>query len=204
MMHEVKVPSDISPVVRVADIKDREIADILEYNERKKSPYRKWVQMNNDVEAQEARYWLMKKSPYAYCIMDFLASNMDKYNAVICSYKVMQERFGYSQATVKRSIQLLKQHKYIKVVRTGGANIYMINKHLYWNSWGTNYAYAEFDAKVIISASEQDESIQAEVRTQIKKRQEVIQSPSMFNCLAEEKNLDNERQIGYHLAHNFI
>ena len=169
MMHEVKVPSDISPVVRVADIKDREIADILEYNERKKSPYRKWVQMNNDVEAQEARYWLMKQSPYAYCIMDFLASNMDKYNAVICSYKVMQERFGYSQATVKRAIQLLKQHKYIEVVRTGGANIYMINKHLYWNSWGTNYAYAEFDAKVIITASEQDKDSQAKIQTEVKR-----------------------------------
>ena len=38
MMYEVKVPGSINPVVRVADIKDREIADILEYNERKKIP----------------------------------------------------------------------------------------------------------------------------------------------------------------------
>lgn len=192
MMSEVKVPGDVNPVVRMAEIKDQEIADILEYNERKKSPFRKWVQMNNDVEAQEARYWLMKQSPYAYCIMDFLASNMDKYNAVICSYKVMQERFGYSQATVKRAIQLLKQHKYIEVVRTGGANIYMINKHLYWNSWGTNYAYAEFDAKIIITASEQDEGIQAKVRTQIKKRQEVVQRPPTFREKIEQGQEETE------------
>ena len=142
--------------------------------------------MNNDEQAYNADDWLISKSPAAYRIFKFLVSNMDNYNAVICSYKVMQEKFGYSQATVKRSIQLLKQHKYIEVVRTGGANIYMINKHLYWNSWGTNYAYAEFDAKVIITASEQDEGIQARVRTQIKKRQEVVQSPPTFREKIEQ------------------
>lgn len=41
----------------------------------------------------------------------------------------------------------------------------MIDKHLYWNSLETNYAYTEFDAKVIITASEQDEGIQVRVRT---------------------------------------
>ena len=134
----------------------------------------KWTQLNNDEEAKEARYWLMKKSPTAYCVMDFLASNMDNYNAVICSYKVMQERFGYSRATIAEAIKLLKEHKYIAVVKTGGASIYMLNKHLYWNSWGTNYAYAEFDAKVIISASEQDKLTQEKVKLELKKRQEVV------------------------------
>ncbi|MBQ3442780.1 MAG: hypothetical protein IJG33_05995 [Selenomonadaceae bacterium] len=49
----------------------------------------------------------------------------------------------------------------------------MINKQLYWNSWGTNYAYAEFGAKIIISASEQDEDTQLEIRLQLERRQEV-------------------------------
>ena len=186
MMSEVRVPGDVSTVERIIEIKDQQIADIVEYNESKKSPFRKWIQMNNDEQAYNADDWLISKSPAAYRIFKFLVSNMDNYNAVICSYKVMQVKFGYSQATVKRSIQLLKQHKYIEVVRTGGANIYMINKHLYWNSWGTNYAYTEFDAKVIITTTEQDEGIQARVRTQIKKRQEVVQSPPTFREKIEQ------------------
>ena len=173
MQATVKISNSVSPLERIIDIKNQEIAEILEYNEKKKSPFRKWVQMNNDLEAQEARFWLMQKSPYAYCILDFLASNMDNYNAVICSYKVMQERFGYSQSTVKRAIQLLKRHRFIDVVRTGGSNVYMINKHLYWNSWGTNYSYAEFDAKVIISASEQTTLQRENFQLEIKKHQEV-------------------------------
>ena len=42
----------------------------------------------------------MENSPTAYCIFRFLASNMDRYNAGIFSYKVMQEKFNYGQATV--------------------------------------------------------------------------------------------------------
>ena len=39
-------------------------------------------------------------------------------------------------------------------------NVYLINKSLYWNSWGSNYAYAEFGAKIIVSSSEQDKQTQ--------------------------------------------
>ena len=166
--------SEVSPVTRIAEIKNQEIADLIEHYERKKSPFTKWTQLNNDEEAQAARYWLMKQSSDAYCIMDFLASKMDNYNAVICSYKVLQEVFGYSQATIARAIKLLKEHKYIDVKKSGTSNIYMLNKHLYWNSWGTNYVYAEFDAKVIIAASEQDKETQAQIKTEIQKRQEVV------------------------------
>ena len=165
---------EVSPVARIAEIKNQEIADLIEHYEKRKSPFTKWTQLNNDEEAQAARYWLMKQSSDAYCIMDFLASKMDNYNAVICSYRVMQEVFGYSQATIARAIKLLKEHKYIDVKKSGTSNIYMLNKHLYWNSWGTNYVYAEFDAKVIIAASEQDKDTQAQIKTEIQKRQEVI------------------------------
>ena len=173
MTPAVKVSAD-NAVARMAEIKNQEISDILEHERKKKSPFVKWTQQNNDEEAQEARFWLMKESSDAYCIMDFLASNMDRYNAVICSYKVIQEKLGYSQSTVARAIKLLKEHNYIDVKKTGTSNIYMINKQLYWNSWGTNYAYAEFGANIIISASEQDKDTQERIKLEIQKRQEVV------------------------------
>ena len=173
MQTELSVSAD-NAVARMADIKDQQIAELVEHYESKKSPFKKWTQLNNDEEAQEARYWLMKKSPIAYCVMDFLASNMDRFNAVICSYKVMQEKFGYSRAALSEAIKLLKEHRYIDVKKSGTSNVYLINKYLYWNSWGTNYAYAEFGANVIISASEQDKDTQAQIKTEIQKRQEVI------------------------------
>lgn len=121
MQTEIRVPSDVNPVDRIIEIKDQQIAELVEHYEKKKSPYTKWTQQNNDDEAQEARYWLMKKSPIAYCVMDFLASNMDRYNAVICSYRVMQEKFGYSRAALSEAIKLLREHNYIDVKKTAPA-----------------------------------------------------------------------------------
>ena len=86
----------------------------------------------------------------------------------------MQEKFGYSRAALSEAIKLLKEHRYIDVKKSGTSNVYLINKYLYWNSWGTNYAYAEFGANVIISASEQDKDTQAQIKTEIQKRQEVV------------------------------
>lgn len=173
MQSEVKVSTD-NAVQRMAEIKDQQIAELVEHYEKKKSPYTKWTQQNNDDEAREARYWLMKKSTIAYCVMDFLASNMDRYNAVICSYKVMEEKLGYSRVTISEAIKLLREHNYIDVKKTGTSNIYLLNKQLYWNSWGTNYAYASFGANIIISASEQSKETQERIKLEIQKRQEVV------------------------------
>ena len=166
--------TEINPIARVIELKDEEIAEIIERERGKKSPYRKWVQMNYEEDAYKADDWLVANSPAAYRIFKFLISNMDRYNAVICSYKVMQEKLGYSQATVKRAIKVLKDHKYVEIAKSGTSNVYMINKTLYWNSWGTNYAYAEFGAKIIISASEQEKEFQEEIQLEMKKRQEVV------------------------------
>ena len=86
----------------------------------------------------------------------------------------MQEKFGYSRAALSEAIKLLREHNYIDVRKTGTSNIYMINKQLYWNSWGTNYAYAQFGANIIISASEQDKKTQKRIKLEIQKRQEVV------------------------------
>lgn len=168
------VDSEARRIARLLEIKDEQIGELVKHNMSKKSPFRKWVQMNSDEYACRADDWLIANSPAAYRIFKFLISHMDHYNAVICSYKVIQEKFGYGQATVARAVKLLKEHNFISVVKSGTSNVYMINKGLYWNSWGTNYAYAKFDANVIISASEQDEAVQKTVKLQEKKRREIL------------------------------
>lgn len=128
----------------------------------KKSPYDNFVQVNKDY--YKAEDWLMAKSPIAYRIFKFLINGMDDYNAVICSYKVLQETFDISQVTVARAIKILKDKKYIEVYKTGTSNIYAVNKNIAWNSWGTNFQYAKFGANIILSESEQEESIKAQIK----------------------------------------
>ena len=61
------------------------------------------------------------------------------------------------QATVARSIKYLKEHGFIYVYKTGTSNVYVANKDLVWNSWGSNVEYCEFPANIVLSKSEQEE-----------------------------------------------
>ena len=133
----------------------------------KKGPYRSFLQVNDDNYKAEA--WLMKKSPIAYQVLRFITHNMDNYNALICSYKVIEETLQVSHSTVARAIQLLQEHKYLHIAKSGTTNIYMVNKELYWHSYGTNYARAEFGAKIIISADEQGAAEREEIKLKAKR-----------------------------------
>lgn len=133
-----------------------EIKREKEENERaRKSPFNNFIQVNRDY--YKAEDWLMSKSPIAYRIFKFLINNMDGYNAVVCSYKVLQEHFDISQVTVARAIKLLKEKKYIGIYKSGTSNVYCVNKNIVWSSWGSNFKYAKFGANIILSSSEQEE-----------------------------------------------
>lgn len=140
------------------DKKEKEV-----YERAKKSPFKNFVQVNKDY--YKAEDWLMSKSPIAYRIFKFLINGMDDYNAVICSYKVLQENFGISQDTVRRAIKILKEKKYIDVYKSGTSNVYVINKNIVWSSWGTNFKYAKFGANIILSESEQENLKNKKIKT---------------------------------------
>ena len=140
------------------DKKEKEI-----YERTKKSPFKNFIQVNKDY--YKAEDWLMSKSPIAYRIFKFLINGMDDYNAVICSYKVLQENFGISQDTVRRAIKILKEKKYIDVYKSGTSNVYVINKNIVWSSWGTNFKYAKFGANIILSESEQENLKNKKIKT---------------------------------------
>ena len=129
-------------------------AEEEEAKRKKNSPFRNFIQVNDDNYAAED--WLMKTSPAGYRILRFIVTNMDNYNALICSYRVMQEKLGYSRPTISSALKILREHKYINVAKSGSSNVYFVNRELYWKSWGSNYKYAEFGAKIILSAEEQD------------------------------------------------
>ena len=83
----------------------------------------------------------------------------------MCSYKVLQETFDISADTVRRAIKLLKDKGYIYVFKSGTSNVYAVNDKLVWNSWGTNYERSKFPANIILSISEQEKGIQAQLQT---------------------------------------
>ena len=152
---EPKNLNEVSFEQRARDLKAQEQEELEELKQQRKSPFRAFYQINK--EHSEDLMWLVKENPNAYRILLFLLDHMDKYNAVMCSYIVIQEALGMSRATASRAVKLLKEHGFIAILKSGTSNVYVVNNDLAWNSWGNNVQYCEFPANVIISASEQAE-----------------------------------------------
>lgn len=134
-----------------------------------RSPFSRWTQFNN--EHTKELMWLALKNPKAHAILYFLVDQMDEYNAVMCSYQVIQEVLGIGRTTAHNSIKTLRENGFIAVLKSGTSNIYAINDSVYWKSWGTKYEYSKFPANVVLALSEQDEKEQ--VKIQFMKHKEV-------------------------------
>ena len=169
--------------LREAQLKEEEKREEEKRKRDKKSPYKNFTQVNKDF--WKAEDWLMAKSPIAYRIFKFLVTNMDEYNAVICSYKVLQETFSISQVTVARAIKILKEKGYIAVFKTGTSNVYALNHQIVWNSWGTNYPYSKFPANVILCIPEQENQTKTKIKALKNKELKVKEKEA--NVTKEEK-----------------
>jgi len=137
----------------------------IEYEKREKhSPFKRWYQFNS--EHTKALMWLALKHPKAQAILYFLVDQMDSYNAVMCSYKVLQEVLDISKDTVRINIKILKDNGFIAVLKSGTSNVYAVNDSVYWKSWGKNLMYSKFPANVVLALSEQEALYQAKVSSQ--------------------------------------
>lgn len=147
--------NEISFEQRQRDLEEQEKRDKDRLKRERKSPFSNFYQVNKDK--SEYLTSCLRENPKALQLLFFIFDHMDKYNAVMCSYKVFQESLGIGQATVARCVKYLKEHGFIYVYKSGTSNVYVANKKLVWNSWGNNYEYCEFPANIILSASEQEE-----------------------------------------------
>lgn len=151
--------NEVSFEQRERDLKMQERIEQEELNRERKSPYRNWFQLNADH--SEDLMWLLNKHPNSFKVLLFLIDHMDKYNAVMCSYQVLEEYFGVTRQTLSSAVKVLKEHGFIYVYKSGTSNVYVTNPDIAWKSWGNNMQYCEFPANIILSASEQEKRAKA-------------------------------------------
>lgn len=190
----------ITPEHRAKQIEAEANDEAKEREEAKQSPYKKWVQWNSEHHMDEDR--LIKESPMAFRVWKFLVHNMDRYNAVMCSYQVLIEVLQASKDTIYRAIRLLKNRKYIAVLKSGAANIYALNHDLVWNSHGYNMEYSKFPVNVILSLSEQEEEVQIKATRQ--KQLEVKEEKGRELKKGKEKGTPQGSQSQRQLMESFL
>ena len=83
--------------------------------ENEKAHFSSFYQVNKDN--SEYLRSCLKENPKALELLFFIFDHMDKYNAVVCSYKVFQEALGIGQATVARSVKYLKDNGFLYIYK---------------------------------------------------------------------------------------
>jgi len=118
-----------------------------------------WVQ--TERKAHEAWAVLIGSKPKAAQLMHLIVANMDRKGAVVVSQHTLAELMKCSIPTVKRSVRALREDNWLDVARIGsergGVNVYLVNRRVAWADKRDNQKYAAFDARILLSASEQDQ-----------------------------------------------
>lgn len=126
-------------------------------NESKKSVFKEFYQLNkaNSTYLESG----IAENPNAMRLLFFFFRHMDDYNAVMCSYAVIQEVLNVSRMTASKAVKYLKDKGFIHILKSGTSNVYIANKNLVWKSWGNNWKYSKFPANIVLSSSEQEKNI---------------------------------------------
>ena len=139
---EPKNANEMSFQQRARDLAEMDRRDQEELRRERKSPFSSFYQVNKDN--SEYLRSCLDENPKALKILFFIFDHMDKYNAVICSYKVFEEALGMSGRTISRAIKYLKDNGFLYIYKSGTSNVYVANKNLVWNSWETIENIANF------------------------------------------------------------
>lgn len=101
------------------------------------------------------------QSPAARKLLTNLVKAMNKQNAVMVSQESLAKLTGLSKPTIKRSVALLREQKWIDVLKVGTANVYRVNSGVFWTARADG-RWASFSAEVLLNFDEQDEQTKAQ------------------------------------------
>lgn len=150
--------------------------------ERRGNKAQGWLQ--TDKAAHQAMWKLGIKHPMALSVLHFMVSQLSRgTNGVVISAAAMAKRMGIAPRTVQSTITILRDCKFVQVLKSGNANIYIINSRVAWQG-ERGMRHASFNAQILVDESEQLQSVDE----LIEQGEQQLQVPVMhFN---EEIQLD--------------
>ena len=103
---------------------------------------------------------LAGRSLPAFRVFTFLLERMTRQNAVVVSQNTLAEILNYNKSTISRAVKVLRTENWVQVVSIGSSFGYLVNNRVAWRDH-SDKKIGFFSAEVVVSASEQKESIEA-------------------------------------------
>lgn len=109
------------------------------------------------------------KNSIALKLLMTFAQTMDRQNAVMISFKAMEEIMGKSRPTLDRAIRLLKEDNWLQVVKVGTANAYVLNSAVFWTDSNDKRSMTNFTARIVTTLNEQDMDLRKNRNVRLKR-----------------------------------
>lgn len=121
---------------------------------------------------------LLKENSLASQVFMFIVEHMDGNNALVISQHALSEALGYHRQSIYRAVKHLVEGKYLAVVKSGNTNIYCVNADIVWQDTHEKKTFAKFNARVYVTASEQEVGFKTDLIGHAKK---IAKPGNLFN-----------------------
>lgn len=172
--------------VQTAHEQKHRAVDLLEQTERKQRQKKNMDFVQLQRKEMRALSELAAESPIAMQLLMVMAQVMDKQNAVMISFKAMEQIVNRKRPTLDRAIRVLRDGKWIQVVKVGTANAYVLNEAVFWTDHYSKRETASFSAQVITTLEEQDKDLRKSKSVQLK-RVPSLTTPEERIVLSDDK-----------------
>ena len=100
---------------------------------------------------------LVKTNPTAAQILLVFVEKMNKQNAVIMSFKTLEQITKKTRQTCSKAVKELREAKFINIIKIGNANAYVINSNVFWTTDNQiKEKFSQFSATVVACGADQE------------------------------------------------
>lgn len=149
-----------------------------------------WLQ--SDKAAHKAMWMLGVKHPTALAVLHFMVSKMQRgTNGVVMSASALSSEMGVSSRTIQSTIAVLRDSKFVQVLKTGNTNVYIINSRVAWQG-ERGHRYASFNAHITVEENEQEKPVDQ----LIAESEEMVEVPVMefsSDVVLPDVTIENEQ-----------
>ena len=104
---------------------------------------------------------LVKLNPTAAQILLVFVEKMNKQNAVIMSFKTLEQITKKTRQTCSKAVKDLREANFINIIKVGNANAYVVNSNVFWSTDNQiKEKFAIFTATVVACGADQDDDFE--------------------------------------------
>lgn len=117
-----------------------------------------WIQ--SDKGSHTEMWQLGVKHPTALAVLHYMISRLQRgANGIVISAPALARAMGISERTAKSATAVLKEMKFVQVLKSGNTNIYIVNSRVAWQSV-RGARYASFNAQIVVDEVEQGRTVE--------------------------------------------